>query len=327
VLHTDLKPRRPAVLLHHLRLDDVELAGLGPGERRPAALRRLAVPSRPDVLFDFADEERMTVFGTSAKYIDAAPSRPEAGETHRLLGLRACSRPARRWRPRASTTSTARSSRRAAASISGGTDIISCFVRGKPGAAGVARRDPVPRPGHGGRGLRRRGPAGARREGRAGLHRAFPVDADRLLERSRRQQVPRRLLRAFPGVWCHGDYVELTAHGGLVIYGRSDAVLNPGGVRIGTAEIYRQVEQLDEVVEASSSARTGRATCAWCCSCAARRADARRRAERPKIRADPRQHHAAPRAGQASCRSPTSRAPRAARSSNSRCATWCTAGR
>jgi acetoacetyl-CoA synthetase len=54
----------------------------------------------------------------------------------------------------------------------------------------------------------------------------------------------------FPNVWCHGDYVELTERGTLVVYGRSDAVLNPGGVRIGTAEIYRQVEQLDEVVEA-----------------------------------------------------------------------------
>jgi acetoacetyl-CoA synthetase len=53
----------------------------------------------------------------------------------------------------------------------------------------------------------------------------------------------------FPGVWHHGDYVELTEHDGLIIYGRSDAVLNPGGVRIGTAEIYRQVEQLDEIVE------------------------------------------------------------------------------
>ena len=53
----------------------------------------------------------------------------------------------------------------------------------------------------------------------------------------------------FPGVWCHGDWVELTAHDGMIIYGRSDATLNPGGVRIGTAEIYRQVEQLDEVVE------------------------------------------------------------------------------
>jgi acetoacetyl-CoA synthetase len=53
----------------------------------------------------------------------------------------------------------------------------------------------------------------------------------------------------YPNVWCHGDYVEITGHGGMIIYGRSDAVLNPGGVRIGTAEIYRQVEQLDEVVE------------------------------------------------------------------------------
>jgi acetoacetyl-CoA synthetase len=53
----------------------------------------------------------------------------------------------------------------------------------------------------------------------------------------------------YPGVWRHGDWCEETAHGGIVIYGRSDAVLNPGGVRIGTAEIYRQVEQLDEVVE------------------------------------------------------------------------------
>jgi acetoacetyl-CoA synthetase len=53
----------------------------------------------------------------------------------------------------------------------------------------------------------------------------------------------------FPGVWAHGDYAEITEHGGIVIHGRSDAVLNPGGVRIGTAEIYRQVEQIDEVVE------------------------------------------------------------------------------
>src|SRR5213079_3798309 len=53
----------------------------------------------------------------------------------------------------------------------------------------------------------------------------------------------------YPGVWRHGDWSEITEHGGIVIYGRSDAVLNPGGVRIGTAEIYRQVEQLEEVVE------------------------------------------------------------------------------
>ncbi len=53
----------------------------------------------------------------------------------------------------------------------------------------------------------------------------------------------------YPNVWAHGDYGEITAHGGFIIHGRSDAVLNPGGVRIGTAEIYRQVERIDEVVE------------------------------------------------------------------------------
>lgn len=53
----------------------------------------------------------------------------------------------------------------------------------------------------------------------------------------------------YPGIWCHGDFIEETAHGGFVIYGRSDATLNPGGVRIGTAEIYRQVEKLYEVIE------------------------------------------------------------------------------
>ena len=54
----------------------------------------------------------------------------------------------------------------------------------------------------------------------------------------------------FPNVWCHGDFAEWTAHGGIVIHGRSDATLNPGGVRIGTAEIYAQVEQIPEVIEA-----------------------------------------------------------------------------
>ena len=59
----------------------------------------------------------------------------------------------------------------------------------------------------------------------------------------------------FPGVWCHGDYAELTEHDGLIIHGRSDAVLNPGGVRIGTAEIYRAVEQIDEVIESIAIAQ------------------------------------------------------------------------
>jgi acetoacetyl-CoA synthetase len=90
------------------------------------------------------------------------------------------------------------------------------------------------------------------RKGRAGLHRPFPSMPDRFLERpdGARSTTP-PTSSASPGVWAHGDFAELTAHGGFVIHGRSDAVLNPGGVRIGTAEIYRQVEQIPEVLEAS----------------------------------------------------------------------------
>ncbi len=89
---------------------------------------------------------------------------------------------------------------------------------------------------------------------------------------------------AFPGVWAHGDYAEETAHGGLVIHGRSDAVLNPGGVRIGTAEIYRQVERSRKSSSPSPSARTGRAMCVCCCSSACATACDSTSAARTRIR-------------------------------------------
>ena len=100
------------------------------------------------------------------------------------------------------------------------------------------------------RSIRRVRKPGPGSEGRAGLHACRSLRC-----RSVSGTIPddrkyhAAYFERFPGVWCHGDYVELTAHDGLIIYGRSDAVLNPGGVRIGTAEIYRQVEQLDEIVE------------------------------------------------------------------------------
>jgi acyl-coenzyme A synthetase/AMP-(fatty) acid ligase len=79
----------------------------------------------------------------------------------------------------------------------------------------------------------------------------------------------------YPNVWRHGDWCELTEHEGMIIYGRSDATLNPGGVRIGTAEIYRQVEQLPEILESVAigrrSAMTQRATCALSCLCDCRK--------------------------------------------------------
>ena len=136
------------------------------------------------------------------------------------------------------------------ASISGGTDIVSCFVGGNP-TAPVWRGEIQARGArHGGRGLRRDGQPGPRREGELVCTTPFPSMPRRLLERSRTAgSITPAYFERYPGVWRHGDYVELTEHDGVIIYGRSDAMLNPGGVRIGTAEIYRQVEQLDEVVE------------------------------------------------------------------------------
>lgn len=81
------------------------------------------------------------------------------------------------------------------------------------------------------------------------MHKALSIHARRLLERSGDAKYRAAYFETFPGAWTHGDWIEKTEHGGFVIHGRSDATLNPGGVRIGTAEIYRQVEKLDQIRE------------------------------------------------------------------------------
>jgi acetoacetyl-CoA synthetase len=134
------------------------------------------------------------------------------------------------------------------ASISGGTDIVSCFVLGVPTRPVWIGEIQGPALGmavdvwdeDGGRSRARRASWSAP---------APSLHADRLLERSRRRQVSRAYFERFDNVWCHGDFAEWTEHGGMIIHGRSDATLNPGGVRIGTAEIYNQVEQLPEILE------------------------------------------------------------------------------
>ena len=135
------------------------------------------------------------------------------------------------------------------ASMSGGTDLISCFVNGNP-LLPVWRGEIQCRA----LGMKVEvfddaGNAVQGAKGELVCTASFPSmpvgfwnDADGSKYRA-------AYFEQYPGVWRHGDWVELTEHGGMIIYGRSDAVLNPGGVRIGTAEIYRQVEQLDEVVE------------------------------------------------------------------------------
>jgi acyl-coenzyme A synthetase/AMP-(fatty) acid ligase len=139
---------------------------------------------------------------------------------------------------------------------------------------------------------------GHRRKGRTGLHQAVSGHADRLLERPDGEKYHAAYFSRFDNVWTHGDFAEWTPHHGIIIHGRSDATLNPGGVRIGTAEIYNQVEQMDEVVEAICIGQD------WDDDVRVvlfvrlrRRRDARRRPEGENPRQDPHRRLAAPRAG------------------------------
>ncbi|MDZ7767578.1 MAG: acetoacetate--CoA ligase [Woeseiaceae bacterium] len=203
------------------------------------------------ILWRIADEERMTVFGTSARYLAAQEK----------AGIRPCdefSLPALK-----SVLSTGSPLAPAGfdyvydaiaadvqlSSIAGGTDIISCFAAGNPVlpvrrgelqclALGMAV-DVFDEEGESVRG----------EKGELVCTEAFPSMPVGFWNDPDDKRYHAAYFERFPGVWAHGDHAEITASGGMIIHGRSDAVLNPGGVRIGTAEIYRQVEKLDEVIE------------------------------------------------------------------------------
>ena len=135
------------------------------------------------------------------------------------------------------------------ASVSGGTDIVGCFVSGNP-IAPVWRGEIQTR----GLGLAvdvfdDEGRPVRGEKGELVCTRPFPSMPVRFWNDPGGEKYHAAYFDRYPGVWAHGDYAEITSHDGVIIYGRSDATLNPGGVRIGTAEIYRQVEQLEEVVE------------------------------------------------------------------------------
>jgi len=205
----------------------------------------------PERLIDLADAEGISVFGTSAKYIAAlekANVRPR--QTHsleRLKTILSTGSPLahesfdyvyRDIKPDLCLSS-----------ISGGTDIVSCFALGNP-TAPVWRGE-----------LQCKGlgmavevwdDAGKQVRGEKGelvCVRHFPSIPVGFWNDENNEKFLDAYFATFPGVWAHGDYAEETEHGGLVIHGRSDAVLNPGGVRIGTAEIYRQVEKVEQVLE------------------------------------------------------------------------------
>ncbi|MEE9561378.1 MAG: acetoacetate--CoA ligase, partial [Acidiferrobacterales bacterium] len=210
-------------------------------------------PFYPDgnVLFDFADEARMTVFGTSAKFIDAVSKAGlEPVKTHKLTSLRAVLSTGSPLVPESFDFVYQKIKRDIClSSISGGTDIVSCFALGNP-MLPVWRGELQCR----GLGMRvevfdEQGRPVTGQKGELVCTAAFPSMPVDFWNDPEQKKYHAAYFERFPGIWCHGDYVELTEHDGIIIYGRSDAVLNPGGVRIGTAEIYRQAEQIEEVEE------------------------------------------------------------------------------
>ncbi len=202
-------------------------------------------------LFDLAQAERISIFGTSARYLSAlakAGVRPK--QTHDLSCLRTILSTGSPLAPegfdyvyRDVMDDVCLSS------ISGGTDIVSCFALGNP--AGPVYRGELQTRGLGmavevfdddGRPIRGR-------KGELVCTAPFPSMPVCFWNDPHGEKYRRAYFDRFPGVWRHGDYAEITEHDGVIIYGRSDAVLNPGGVRIGTAEIYRIVEQMPGIAE------------------------------------------------------------------------------
>ena len=211
-------------------------------------------PFHPEatILFDYAAEEKAQVFGTSAKFLDAAAKAGLAPRTtHDLSALRSVLSTGSPLAPESFDWVYAKVKPDShLASISGGTDIVSCFLLGDPTApvhrgelqtAGLGMDvDVFDDSGH------------ALREGTGELvcKRPFPSMPLGFWNDPDGARYQAAYFDRYPGVWCHGDFVARTQNGGFVVQGRSDAVLNPGGVRIGTAEIYRQVETLPAVEEA-----------------------------------------------------------------------------
>ena len=202
-------------------------------------------------LWDYAQAEKITLFGTSAKYIDALHKENYApAKTHDLSALRTICSTGSPLVPESFDYVYNHIKRDVnLASISGGTDILSCFALGNP-ALPVYRGELQCR----GLGMAvdvfdREGKSLLAQKGDLVCTKPFPSMPIGFWNDRSGEKYHKAYFASFDNIWCHGDYVELTDRGGLIFHGRSDAVLNPGGVRIGTAEIYRQVEQLDEVVE------------------------------------------------------------------------------
>ncbi|MBI5568514.1 MAG: acetoacetate--CoA ligase [Desulfomonile tiedjei] len=210
-------------------------------------------PFYPDAgaIFQLAQDEGMTIFGTSARYIAAVEkSGLKPKEKYDLSALKTmCSTGSPLSEESFRFVYREIKEDLCLASISGGTDIISCFALGCP-ILPVYEGELQCR----GLGMKVQafdfnGKPVTGRQGELVCSATFPSQPIYFWKDPDNSKYKAAYFESFPNVWAHGDFVEITEHGGVKIYGRSDATLNPSGVRIGTAEIYRNVEALDEVAD------------------------------------------------------------------------------
>ena len=207
---------------------------------------------RPEILFDLAEQEKVTVFGTSAKYLSLAEkSGLHPSKTHDLQPLRTILSTGSPLAP-SSYDYVYREIKAdvCLSSISGGTDLISSFALGNPIGAVFRGEMQAVSLGMKVEIFNQAGQPTDLEPGELVCSQAFPSMPVKFWSDPDGSRYQDAYFNHFPGVWRHGDWARLTSNGGMIIYGRSDTTLNPGGVRIGTAEIYRQVEQREEVLEA-----------------------------------------------------------------------------
>jgi acetoacetyl-CoA synthetase len=203
------------------------------------------------ILFDYAEKERFTHFGTSAKFIDAISKRGlRPRDTHDLSSLRSVLSTGSPLAPESfDYVYDSIKEDICLSSISGGTDIMGGFVEGSPVVPVYRGELQVRSLGMAVEVFDEKGEPVVNEKGELVCTKPFPSMPLGFWNDKGDQRYHAAYFDRFPNVWCHGDWSELTDRGTMMIYGRSDATLNPGGVRIGTAEIYRVVESVDEVEE------------------------------------------------------------------------------
>ncbi|MBI5522716.1 MAG: acetoacetate--CoA ligase [Desulfarculus sp.] len=205
----------------------------------------------PEAMFKLAQEEGMTIFGTSARYLAAVENsglKPrEQFDLSRLRAMLSTGSPL----SIESFEYVYRDIKQdiCLSSISGGTDIISCFAGGNPIGPVYAGQLQAPGLGMAVEAWDETGHPVIGQKGELVCVRPFPSMPIYFWNDPGDKKYLGAYFSVYPGIWHHGDFCEVTKEGGVVMYGRSDATLNPGGVRIGTAEIYRQVEGLSEIAD------------------------------------------------------------------------------